>query len=279
MCPSSTDAAQLRAELAALEQLLEIQEQTVSEQAQRLETQAAELQRSNHALEQFAYVISHDLQEPLRMVAAYTELLRDSYQGKLDESADKYISFASGGARRMQELINALLDYSRVTTRTHPFERLDLDRIVDDALLNLTVAIEESGAVITRQPLGTVMGDRAQLIRVVQNLVANAIKFRRESTAPRVDISADGVAREGDPPGELLRLAIRDDGIGIEPRHHARIFDMFRRIHPKRYPGTGVGLSVCQRLVERHGGTIRVESALGHGSTFLVTLPRAERGA
>jgi light-regulated signal transduction histidine kinase (bacteriophytochrome) len=275
MSHDSNEAVRLRSEIAALEQLLEIQEQTVAEQAQRLETQAAELRRSNHALEQFAYVISHDLQEPLRMVAAYTELLRETHQGKLGEDADKYIGFASGGARRMQELINALLDYSRVTTRTQPLQALELDRVVDEALANLTIAIEESGAEIGRSPLGRVTGDRLQLVRVVQNLVANAIKFRREETRPRVHISAEHPG--GEQPGALVRLMFRDEGIGIDPRHHARIFEVFRRIHPKRYPGTGIGLSICQRIVERHGGTIVVESAPGQGSTFIVTLPVAER--
>ncbi len=268
------DVADLEEHIAALEHLLELHEQTVAEQSTRLEAQQAELERSNHALEQFAYVISHDLQEPLRMVAAYTELLRTAYRGKLDEQADRYIDFASGGAIRMQELINALLDYSRVTTRCQALQPVDLDRIVDEALANLTVAREESGAQITRGPLGIVKGDRPQLIRLVQNLVANAIKFRRAGASPSVHIAAERVSAA--PGGDLLRLTIRDDGIGIDPRHHARIFDVFRRIHPRQYPGTGIGLSICHRVAERHGGTITVESTLGQGSAFIVTLPVAE---
>jgi light-regulated signal transduction histidine kinase (bacteriophytochrome) len=263
------ELVELRAQRDAMEQLLEIQEQTVTEQAARLELQSAELRRSNHALEQFAYVISHDLQEPLRMVAAYTELLREAYQGRLDETADKYIGFASGGARRMQELINALLDYSRVTTRTKELQPVDLDAVVDDALMNLSIAIEECGATVAREPLATVNGDRSQLVRLVQNLVANAIKFRQEGAKSHVRIS-------GERQGATFRLAIADNGIGIEPRHHDRIFEVFRRIHPKRFPGTGIGLSICQRIVERHDGTIRVESTLGQGSTFYVTLPIAQ---
>ena len=264
-----SDVAALRAEIAALEQLLEIQEGTVTEQTERLAAQALELQRSNHALEQFAYVISHDLQEPLRMVAAYTELLRESYEGKLDENADKYIGFASGGARRMQELINALLDYSRVTTRGKELTIVSLDDVVEDALLNLTVAIEESHAEVQKSPLPKVRGDRSQLVRVIQNLVSNALKFREEGKAPRVTI-------RGEREGSILHLAVADDGIGIDPRHHARIFEVFRRIHPKRFVGTGIGLSICQRVAERHDGSIRVESAVGKGSTFIFTLPLHE---
>jgi light-regulated signal transduction histidine kinase (bacteriophytochrome) len=256
----------LRAQVAALEELLDVQERMVSDQAGRLESQAADLAKSNHALEQFAYVISHDLQEPLRMVAAYTELLRESYQGKLDESADKYIGFASGGARRMQELINALLDYSRITTRGKELTAVALDRALDEALLNLAVAIEQSSAEIAREPLPTVRGDSVQLVRLLQNLIGNALKFREPDRGARVRITG---VREGN----RVRVSVIDQGIGIDPRHHARIFDVFRRIHPKRFPGTGIGLSVCQRIAERHGGGIRVESALGQGSTFSFTAP------
>ncbi|MGE3768322.1 MAG: ATP-binding protein [Kofleriaceae bacterium] len=269
---SASEIAQLRAELAALEQLLEIQERTVAEQTERIERQAAELRRSNHALEQFAYVISHDLQEPLRMVAAYTEMLREAYQGKLDDEADKYIGFASGGARRMQELINALLDYSRVTTRGKDFEDVSLDAALDDALLNLSVAVEEAHAEIVRVKLPSVRGDRSQLVRLLQNLVGNAVKFRVDDRAPRVTI---GAAIDG----STLDLTVADNGIGIDPRHHARIFEVFKRIHPKKYPGTGIGLSICQRIAERHGGSIRVESTAGAGATFHVTLPIITEGS
>lgn len=269
MSPQPPENARLRAEIAALEQLLEIQERTVAEQSEKLEAQSAELRRSNHALEQFAYVISHDLQEPLRMVAAYTELIREHYRGKLDADADKYIDFASGGARRMQELINALLDYSRVTTRGKDFTILELDDVVDEALGNLAIAIEESRAEITRAALPSVKGDRSQLVRLVQNLVGNALKFHDPGVSPKVAIGGAVV-------GESFDLTIADRGIGIDPRHHARIFEVFRRIHPKRFAGTGIGLSICQRIAERHGGPIRVESALGAGSTFHVSLPIAK---
>lgn len=263
------DPAALEHQVAALEQLLELHEQTVVEQASRLERQADELRRSNHALEQFAYVISHDLQEPLRMVAAYTELLRASYHGKLDADADKYIDFASEGAKRMQRLINGLLDYSRITTRGKDLEAVALDEVVDEALANLAMAIEESHAVVERSPLPRAVGDRQQLVQLVQNLVGNALKFREPDRAPHVRI---GGRREA---GRFV-LSVADDGIGIDPRHHARIFEVFRRIHPKRFAGTGIGLSICQRIAERHGGSVRVESAPGQGSTFNVSLPLAE---
>jgi chemotaxis family two-component system sensor kinase Cph1 len=200
------------------------------------------------------------------MVAAYTQLLREAYEGKLDANADKYIGFASGGARRMQELINALLDYSRVTTRSDEPQLVELDRVVDDALENLGLAITESHAEIHREPLPNVIGDRHQLVRLVQNLVANALKFHEPDQAPRVRIAGQRAAG-------TLRLIVADEGIGIDPRHHARIFEVFRRIHPKRFAGTGIGLSICQRIVERHGGSVRVESELGKGSSFIVTLP------
>ncbi len=258
---NDSEITRLRAQVAALEELLDLQERMVAEQGGRLEAQATELRKSNHALEQFAYVISHDLQEPLRMVAAYTELLREAYQGKLDESADKYIGFASNGARRMQELINALLDYSRITTRSKELAPLALEEVVDEALLNLTMAIDEAGAKIVREPLPRVVGDRPQLIRLIQNLVGNAIKFRAPERPIEVRIS--GVREAG-----RLRVLVSDNGIGIEPRHHVRIFDVFRRLNPKRFPGTGIGLSVCQRIAERHGAGVRVESELGKGSTF-----------
>jgi len=264
------DTSDLRDQVAALEQLLEIHEQTVAEQSGRLEKQAAELRRSNHALEQFAYVISHDLQEPLRMVAAYTELLRDAYRGKLDADADKYIDFASGGAKRMQELINALLDYSRVTTRGKDLESVSLDHVVDDALLNLSVALADSNAHIDRGSLPAVIGDRTHLVRLVQNIVGNALKFHEAGHAPHVSIG-------GQVEGSFFALVIRDQGIGIEERHHQRIFEIFKRIHPKRFPGTGIGLSICQRIAERHGGAMRVESKLGQGSAFFVTLRLAEK--
>ncbi|MCA1829218.1 MAG: ATP-binding protein [Myxococcales bacterium] len=261
----SAELDQVRAQAAALEQMLEIYELTVSEQSQKLERQAEELRRSNEALEQYAYVISHDLQEPLRMVAAYSELIAERYRGKLDETADKYIAFAVGGARRMQELINALLDYSRISTRGKDFARVSLDEVAADAVQNLSVAIREAQAEVVREPLGAVIGDRIQLTQLLQNLIANALKFRSENVPPRIRIAG---ALEGDG----FHLRVSDNGIGIEERYHKRIFVVFQRLNPKKYPGTGIGLSICQRIAERHGGSIRVESEPGKGSTFHVVL-------
>jgi light-regulated signal transduction histidine kinase (bacteriophytochrome) len=257
----------LKSEVAAMEQLLEVQERIVAEQGEKLEAQAAELKRSNGALEQFAYVISHDLQEPLRMVSAYTELLRERYEGKLDEKADTYIKFASGGAKRMQELINALLEYSRVATRAKPFTHVPLDTVLDDVLANLDLALKDTGAQVRREPLPAISADREQWLQLFQNLLSNALKFRRDGAKPNVFVRSSQAPHE-------LRISVTDDGIGIDPRHHARIFDIFRRVHPKKYPGTGIGLSVVQKIAERHGGHVQVESELGRGATFHVVLPK-----
>ena len=261
----SAELEELRSRAEALEQMLEIYERTVAEQAEKLEKQAEELRRSNESLEQYAYVISHDLQEPLRMVSAYSELLAEQYKGKLDANADKYIGFASGGARRMQELINALLDYSRITFRGKELAPADLDSAADDALRNLALAIEQANAVITREPLGMVLGDRSQLVQLVQNLCGNALKFRKPEKPLHLRIG--GVREDGH-----LHLKISDDGIGIDPRYHQRIFVLFQRLNPKKYAGTGIGLSVCQKIAERHGGRIWVESRPGEGATFHILL-------
>lgn len=260
---------QLRSKAAALEQLLEVQERVVAEQSQHLEEKTIDLQRSNRALEQFAYVISHDLQEPLRMVASYTELLAERYRGKLDERADRYINFASGAARRMQDMINALLDFSRVTSRGKEMVAVDLQSVVSDALSNLSLAIERSKAEVHRDVSGIVHGDRSQLIQLLQNLIANALKFQRDSVPPQVYVSSSRVG------GDIL-LKVADNGIGIDKRFQERIFEIFERLEPKRFEGTGIGLSICQRIAERHGGKIWVESELGKGSTFFVTLRAME---
>jgi light-regulated signal transduction histidine kinase (bacteriophytochrome) len=263
-----SDPMALQSRIDALEQLMEIYERTFTEQAEKLERQADELRRSNELLEQFAYVISHDLQEPLRMVAAYSELLAEQYKGRLDANADKYIEFASGGARRMQQLINALLDYSRVTARGKEMVAFDLDEAASDALRNLAFAIEDAKAVVTREPLGKVIGDRQQLTQVLQNLCANAIKFRKPDQTLHLHLASA-------PEGRFRRISIRDDGIGIDPRFHERIFVLFQRLAPKKYPGAGIGLSICQRIVERHGGKIWVESRPGEGSHFHLLLQSA----
>jgi PAS domain S-box-containing protein len=253
----------LIARMAALFALA-LQRQQAEEE---IEHYATELKRSNEELEQFAYVISHDLREPARMVKSYLELLDSRYQGQLDEKADMFIYHAVDGAKRMQEMINALLDLSRIGTRGEEPVPTDAEAVLKRTLNVLERAIEETEADVTHDPLPTVMADKAQLAQVFQNLVANAIKFRREDVPPRVHISAE---QEGD---EWL-FSVEDNGIGIDPKQADRIFQIFQRLHTQEeYEGTGIGLALCKRIVERHGGRIWVESEVGQGSTFAFTLP------
>ncbi|AKB47299.1 sensory transduction histidine kinase [Methanosarcina sp. Kolksee] len=231
-----------------------------------LKLKLEELARSNAELEQFAYVSSHDLQEPLRMIASYLQLLQRKYQGKLDEKADKYIYFAVDGASRMQNLINDLLEFSRVTTKTREFEPTDCKSVLDKVLFNLEVSIKENEASISSGSLPVVMADPVQFIQLFQNLISNAIKFRSEN-APKIEISAEKKA------GQWLFL-VKDNGIGINPKYSERIFEVFKRLNKREeYPGTGIGLSICKKIIERHGGQIWVESEPGKGSTFYFTLP------
>jgi signal transduction histidine kinase len=225
----------------------------------------AELARSNRALEEFAYVASHDLQEPLRTLAGYVQLLRRRYQGKLDGDADEFIEFASDGAVRMQALVNDLLAYSRAGAHGAEFRETDCENVLRDALSNLRAAIEESGAHVTHNRLPTLMGDPAQITQLFQNLIANAIKFRG-SEQPRIQVGAE-------PEERGWRFEVRDNGIGIPPEHRERVFSLFQRLHTREeYPGTGIGLALCRRIVERHHGTIWVESLPGQGSRFFFTL-------
>jgi PAS domain S-box-containing protein len=229
----------------------------------------ANLTRSNAELEQFAYVASHDLQEPLRMISSYVQLLARRYRGQLDRDADDFIEFAVDGARRMQRMINDLLAFSRVETRGGPFERTELEEVLAAAMSNLQVAIEESGAVVTHDPLPAVYGDEGQLVQLVQNLLANAVKFRGKS-APAICVSATDSGVE-------WILAVRDNGIGIEPEYHERVFVIFQRLHGKgQYPGTGIGLAICKKIVERHGGRIWVEPVPGGGTTVYFSIPKRE---
>ena len=238
-----------------------------------LATQAEELARSNAELEQFAYLASHDLQEPLRMVASYTQLLQRRYQGKLDADADEFISYAVDGADRMQRLINDLLNYSRVATHDVEMKPVDCETVLNEALSNLEAAINESGAKVTHERLPTVVGDATQLTQLFQNLVGNAIKFRG-TEPPVVHVSSEST-------GDASQICIQDNGVGIEPRFAECIFQAFQRLHSQSaYPGTGIGLALCQKIVERHGGRIWVEPNQGKGSKFWFTLPvRQEPGA
>jgi chemotaxis family two-component system sensor kinase Cph1 len=228
------------------------------------------LERSNRELEQFAYVASHDLQEPLRMVSSYTQLLEQRYKDKLDQDANDFIGYAVDGANRMQRLIQDLLEYSRVTTRGQTMAPLDSHETLGEAVKNLQAAIHETGALVTSNELPIVLGDRTQIVQVFQNLIGNGIKFQRQGEAPRIHVTAENDSLDS----RFQIFKISDNGIGIEPRHFERLFEIFQRLHGKQeYPGTGIGLALCKRIVERHGGRIWLESEQGKGSTFFFTLP------
>jgi len=257
--------AELRAQNQQLER--EIRDRRLAEA--RLARQTEELKRSNADLEQFAYVASHDLQEPLRMVASYAQLLARRYRGKLDGDADDFIGFVVDGALRMQQLINDLLTFSRVGTRGKAFAPTDCTAVVQRVLGNLHVAIAESGATVSCGPLPTLQADDVQLGQLLQNLISNAIKFRRDDP-PQVNVTA----RHAD---SAWVFSVADNGIGIAPKYAERIFVIFQRLHTKAdYPGTGIGLAICKKIVERHGGRIWLESQPGAGSTFHFTLPERE---
>ena len=229
-----------------------------------------ELNRSNVELGQFAYIASHDLQEPLRMVASYTQLLSRRYKGKLDSNADEFIAFAVDGASRMQRLIQDLLMYSRVGTTGQELIDISSEDALQQALLNLRGAIEESGALVTHDILPGVMADEMQLIQLFQNLIGNAIKYQKAGI-PKVHISA---AVNG---GKKWIFSVKDNGLGIDPQYFERIFGMFQRLHKREeFAGTGIGLAICKKIVERHGGTISVQSQPGQGSTFLFALAESE---
>ena len=233
---------------------------------QELHSTAEELARSNAELEQFAYIASHDLKEPLRAVSGMVQLLQRNYQGKLDERADEYIKFAVEGASRMQNLINDLLAFSRVGTQAKAFELTQMEMVLQNAEANLAAALRESGAVLTHDQLPAIYADTMQLTQVLQNLVSNAIKFHGKEP-PQIHIAAERAANE-------WHFSVHDNGIGIDPQYFERIFAVFQRLHTRReYPGTGIGLAICKKIVERHGGRIWVDSQEGQGATFFFTIP------
>lgn len=229
------------------------------------------LTESNAALEQFAYVASHDLQEPLRTMGNYAQLLNRQYKGKLDSDADEILGFIIGAANRMSTLVRDLLAYARATTEEERPMSVTLDEDLEAALTHLTQAVQESGASVTHDPLPTVQVDRGQMVRLFQNLVGNALKYHKPGLPPKVHVAAEQRGTE-------WVISVRDEGIGFEPRYAAEIFAPFKRLHTaQEYPGSGVGLAICRRIVQAQGGRIWAESVPGAGTTFYFTLPMEGR--
>jgi light-regulated signal transduction histidine kinase (bacteriophytochrome) len=225
------------------------------------------LKQSNQELEQFAYVASHDLQEPLRMVASYMQLLERRYKGKLDADADEFIGYAVDGANRMRGLIDDLLTYSRVSRLGKPFAPVNVESTLDIVLQNLQASIVENGAVVTHDKLPEVVADGGQLVQLFQNLIGNAVKFHGKEP-PRIHVSARTGQTE-------YMFSVEDNGIGISPEYFDRLFKIFQRLHTREeYPGSGIGLAVCKRIVERHGGRIWIESEAEKNSTIYFTLSK-----
>jgi PAS domain S-box-containing protein len=244
----------------------DITDRKKAEEALALARRTEELARSNAELEQFASVVSHDLQEPLRTVANFAQFLQERYKGRLDAKADEFIGFMVDGVTRMQELINDLLAYSRVGSRGKEFVPADCAAVLEQALQNLQAAADESGAQVTHDPLPIVKCDRAQIMQVFQNLVANSIKFR-SAQPPHIHVAVERKRSE-------WVFSVKDNGIGIDPQFAERVFEIFQRLHTRReYPGTGIGLAIAKKIVQRHGGRIWVESKLHQGATFFFTLP------
>jgi PAS domain S-box-containing protein len=240
---------------------------TLKESEEKLSHQSEELRRSNRELEQFAYIASHDLQEPLRMISSYTQLLDRRYRGKLGSDADEFIAYAVEGATRMRSLIDNVLDFARVSRESPPDEPTELQPLLSAVLTDLAAVIREKNAQITSDPLPLVAGNSSQLRQVLQNLIGNAIKFCKRP--PRIHIEA----RRGD---NNWSISVRDNGIGIDPNHLDKIFQAFQRLHGhSEFAGNGIGLAVCKQIVERHGGSIRADSRPNEGSTFIFTLPAA----
>ncbi len=237
-----------------------------------IRSKVAELSRSNQELEQFAYITSHDLAEPLRTVASYTQLLERRYAHQFDGDARDFMAYIVGGVQRMRALMDALLLYSKIGRRELAKQAVPLDRALDDALVNLAPAIRSANATVHREPLPMILGDRAEMTQVFQNLVGNALRYRMEGVAPLVNVSARDE-------GEEWIVEVGDNGIGIEPQYFQRIFMIFQKLHPRDHSeGTGIGLAICKKVVERHGGRISVASEPGRGATFAVHLPKPRLG-
>ena len=234
---------------------------------EKLKETMDELIRSNKELERFAYVSSHDLQEPLRMVTLYSQLLERRYKNSLDDDADDFIEYIVENAKRMKQLIDDLLEYSRVTNKAKEFENVDLEKVLDIVINNLSMPISENNVNMTHEPLPTIFADQNQMLQVFQNLISNAIKFKGLNP-PEINISAQNS-------GDIWTFVVSDNGIGIKPKHQKQIFDVFKRLHTKEeYPGTGIGLSIVQKIIKHHEGQIWVESEPGKGSKFYFTIPK-----
>ena len=254
------------------ERELEHRNRQLERTRQELESTVSRLRTSNERLEQFAYAASHDLQEPLRMVSSYLQLLDARHEDDLDDDAREYLAFAVDGADRMRAMIDGLLEYSRVETEGGSFDAVDLDDVLDDVCADLQFKIEETNAELKREPLPTVEGDENQLRQVFQNLLSNAIEYSGNGQ-PNIHVSADCEGSE-------WTVSVRDEGVGIDSADRDRIFDIFQRLHSvDEQAGSGIGLAVCKRIVERHGGEIWVESEPGAGSTFRFTLSESNRVA
>ncbi len=241
-------------------------ERRVEERTEQLAVANQVLEQSNIELKQFAYVASHDLQSPLRSICGFVQLLKREYEGKLDEQGQDWIRRTVQAAGQMQTLIRDLLSYSRVDARSQPFTQIPFVDIVNDAMTLLESSIHDSGGRVTWCALPDVMGDRSQLVQLIQNLIGNGLTYRSDKP-PHIHLSAE---RDG----KVWIFSVRDNGIGIDPKYSEQIFEIFKRLNDQKdYPGTGIGLAVCRRVVNRHGGRIWVESEPGHGSTFHFTIP------
>lgn len=257
-----------------VKELLEAKKQLETEIAYRRAAEEKEkakslaLERSNEDLEQFAFIASHDLREPLRKLMSFTQLLSSGRYGSFDEKGQQFVHYIRDAAERMEALINSLLEYSRVTTQSRDFENVSFAELADEAERDLQLRIDESGASIEKDIQGSVQGNRSQLRQVVQNLIGNALKYRSPDTPPVIRITGGQVA------DDLYRLTVTDNGIGFDPQYKDQIFEVFKRLHGRdEYEGTGMGLAICKKIIERHGGQITATSMLGEGSTFRIDLP------
>jgi K+-sensing histidine kinase KdpD len=233
-----------------------------------LQNQKLELECSNKDLEKFSYAVSHDLREPLRSISGFIQLLSKRYRGALDANADHYIERLNSAASRMQDMITSILDYSKISTNAEPFKLVDCNEILENSLKNIEVAISEAGAKVTHDPMPSIYADPFQIQRVFQNLIANSVKFSsKDKNTPEIHVGVDKI-------GDFYEFYVKDNGIGIDSKYFERIFIIFQRLHNDTvYRGYGVGLAICKKIVERHGGAMRVSSTLGMGSTFYFTIP------